>query len=329
MEDADVALFESALDDNGDFIGGEPAADDIEAIDTPELDGEPEAEPDADPEADDDAEVDPEADPEAEPEGEPEADPEEEEEKLIELEIGDDVYEVNLEELKSGYIRNEEFVARQVELEDQHAAKLEQVEQTRAQLLEEIEAYAVTALSNANSYDQVNWAQLKQQDPERFAQLRLEALEAREQAQAVIQRRANIRGMQQEAQRLKHEAYVKTQAELAKKLIPELSTDEEFGAKLIKYGKEVGYSEDDIRSIADARQLAVLNDARLWRESQARRKGALEKLDTVEVKPVLKPGAATPKTNEATKKVKASHQRLKKEQSIEAAADFFLNSNFV
>jgi len=327
MEDADVALFESALDDNGDFIGGEPAVDDVEAIDTPELDGEPEAEPDADPEADDDAEVDPEAEPEADPEVEPEAEPEED--KLIEIEIGDDVYEVNMEELKSGYLRNEEYVARQVELEDQYAAKQEQVEQTRAQLLEEIEAYAVNALSNANSYDQVNWAQLKQQDPERFAQLRLEALEAREQANAVIQRRATIRGMQQEAQRLRHEAYVKTQAELAKKLIPELSTDEEFGAKLIKYGKEVGYSEDDIRAIADARQLAVLNDARLWRESQARRKGALEKLDTVEVKPVLKPGAATPKTNEATKKVKASHQRLKKEQSIEAAADFFLNSNFV
>src|SRR6185503_8596880 len=124
MEDADVALFESALDDNGDFIGGEPAVDDVEAIDTPELDGEPEAEPDADPEADDDAEVDPEAEPEADPEVEPEAEPEED--KLIEIEIGDDVYEVNMEELKSGYLRNEEYVARQVELEDQYAAKQEQ-----------------------------------------------------------------------------------------------------------------------------------------------------------------------------------------------------------
>lgn len=327
MEDADVALFESVLDDNGDFLGGEPAADDIEAIDTPELDGEPVADPEADPEVDPDAEVDPEADPEVDPEPEPE--PEPEEEQLIEIEIGDDVYEVNLEELKSGYLRNESYVARQVELEDQFAAKQEEVEQTRAQLLEEIEAYAVTALSNANAYDQVNWNQLKQQDPEQYQRLRLEALEAREQANGVIQRRATIRGMQQEAQRLRHEAYVKTQSELAQKLIPELSTDKEFGAKLIKYGKEVGYTEDDIRSIADARQLAVLNDARQWRESQARRKGALEKIETVEVKPVLKPGATTPKTNEATKKVKASHQRLQKEQSIEAAADFFLNSNFV
>ncbi|KAB2362842.1 scaffolding protein, partial [Escherichia coli] len=79
---------------------------------------------------------------EEEPEVESEEDPED---KLFEIPIGDEVYEVNFEELKSGYLRNEEFVTRQAELEDQYAAKFEELDAERSNLLAALEQYAVTA----------------------------------------------------------------------------------------------------------------------------------------------------------------------------------------
>lgn len=257
---------------------------------------------------------------EEDPEVESEEDPED---KLFEIPIGDEVYEVNFEELKSGYLRNEEFVTRQAELEDQYAAKFEELDAERSNLLAELEQYAVTAIAGANQYDNVNWEQLKAQDPEKYQTLRLEALEARDRAQALIKRRNDIKAMQEKRAEIVHSAYVKRQTELAKKLIPEMTTDESWGDKIVSYGKSIGYSEDEIRGISDARQLAVLDAARKWAESQVRRKAALEKKEETELPAAVKPAARRAEASEGSKRVKAARANLRKDQSVEAAAALF------
>ncbi|QIQ64379.1 putative scaffold protein [Pseudomonas phage Epa1] len=275
-------------------------------------------------ESEDEPEEDPEEDPEGESEEEPEADAEDDlSEKLFEIPIGDDIYEVNFEELKSGYLRNEEFVTRQAELEEEYAAKLESVDAERANLLAELEQYTVTAIAGANQYDSINWEQLKAQDPEKYQKLRLEALEARDQAQALIKRRNDIKAMQEKRAEIIHSSYIKRQTELAKKLIPEMTTDETWGDKIVAYGKSIGYSEDEIRGIADARQLAVLDAARKWAESQVRRKAALEKKEETELPAAVKPVARRAEASEGSKRVKAARANLRKDQSVEAAAALF------
>ncbi|QIQ66495.1 scaffolding protein [Pseudomonas phage clash] len=275
-------------------------------------------------ESEDEPEEESEEDPEGESEDEPEADSEDDlSEKLFEIPIGDDIYEVNFEELKSGYLRNEEFVTRQAELEEEYAAKLESVDAERANLLAELEQYTVTAIAGANQYDSINWEQLKAQDPEKYQKLRLEALEARDQAQALIKRRNDIKAMQEKRAEIIHSSYIKRQTELAKKLIPEMTTDETWGDKIVAYGKSIGYSEDEIRGIADARQLAVLDAARKWAESQVRRKAALEKKEETELPAAVKPVARRAEASEGSKRVKAARANLRKDQSVEAAAALF------
>ncbi|QYC95362.1 major capsid protein [Pseudomonas phage PhL_UNISO_PA-DSM_ph0041x] len=326
LENQGMDEFEAA-EAFGELLGDDLLAPGDETVDGKVV-GEEEEEEGVEETPEGESEDEPEEESEEDPEGESEEEPEEGSEddlsdKLFEIPIGDDIYEVNLEELKSGYLRNEEFVTRQAELEEEYAAKLESVDAERANLLAELEQYTVTAIAGANQYDSVNWEQLKAQDPEKYQKLRLEALEAREQAQALIKRRNDIKAMQEKRAEIIHSSYIKRQTELAKKLIPEMTTDETWGDKIVAYGKSIGYSEDEIRGIADARQLAVLDAARKWAESQVRRKAALEKKEETELPAAVKPVARRAEASEGSKRVKAARANLRKDQSVEAAAALF------
>lgn len=307
--DAFEAHFEGAADEpivEPDAVEGDL---DTDVADEPlEGEGEPDVEGD-EPDVDD---------PELQDGGDPN-------EELIEIEIGDEVYDVNLEELKSGYLRQEEFVKRQTDLEENYLAKFEEVDAERVRLLDEIEQYAVVAIAGANQYKNINWNALKQQDPAKYQALRLEALEAQEQADYVQKRRNDIKAIKEQREAILHKAKVEHQTQLAKKLIPEMEEDG-WAAKMVKYGETVGYTPEDIGNIADARQLAVLNAARLWSESQVRRKAAAAKKDPVEVPEAIRPAARKTGTPEQSKRVKAALSYLKKDQSVDAAANYFLAS---
>ncbi|AUX83688.1 head scaffolding protein [Pseudomonas phage NV1] len=255
--------------------------------------------------------------------GESEGDQGDVDDPLIEIEIGDDVYEVNMEELKSGYLRQEEFVNRQTALEEDYLAKFEAVDEERAKLIAEIEQYAVFAIAGANQYKNINWEALRQQDPAKYQTLRLEALEAQEQADRLAKRRSDLKAIADQREQILHQARVQHQTELAKKLIPEMG-DEDWADRMFKYGATVGYTPEDIGNIADARQLAVLNAARLWSESQVRRKAAAAKKEPVEVPEVVRAAARQSGTPEQTKKVKTALNHLRKDQSVDAAANYFL-----
>lgn len=328
MDEAILSQLEGMMDDEG-YINPEPEGDESEdEVDDVDQSADTGADDDVDdePEASDDEETD-EPDVEDSDQGDPDGGSDED--KLFDIRIGEDDYEVNLEELKTGYLRNEDLIARRTELESEYDERVSELEQTQQELLEELQRTAVFALGNANKYDQVNWQQLKQQDPEQYSKLRLEALEAKEQSDAILKRRNDVSLMAAKAQEIKQQARLQSQTKLAKELIPEMTTDPDFGKKLVAYGKQIGYTELEISSIDDARQLAVLNQARLYAESQVRRKEALEKKVTKELPPVMKPGAPRTTSSEMSKKTKQARQRLGNERSVDAAAAYFLQSGMV
>lgn len=324
MDDAIISQLTEMMGDDG-YIDSTPPDDDNEGEETSgqeaesrEVEGE-EAEVES-PEEEETEES------EEEAEGEPEEAPED---QLFDITIGDEEYEVNLEELKTGYLRNEDLIAHRTKLDSEHQERVAELEQTQEELRQELERITVFALGGANQYDQINWAQLKQQDPEQYQKLRVEAFEAKERADALLKRRNDVTKMAQEAGRLRHEAYVKQQREIAKTLIPEIGTDPEFGNKIVAFGKQLGYTETEITEIADARQLAVLNQARLYAESQVRKKAALETKVQRELPPAVKPGAPTARNTEQRNKTKQARQRLSSERSIDAAASYILSAGLV
>lgn len=326
-----AAVFEEQMDDNGflpgdeDYEGPEPVEETEEETEG-EQDGNTEPEPtegdeesdEEESEGDEEASEDDETEPESEPSGL------DEEKTLIDIDIDGETYEVNLVELKSGYLRQEEYTKRLAEVDTKRVEIEEQLAQREVDLNRELELAQVMITGDLRKYDQVDWNRLKQEDPAQYQALRLEAVEAKERVDAIANRRAQIDAMRNKANQLKHDAYVKRQIELAEKMIPEFRT-EEFRKSIVKYGESVGYTEGEILGMSDARQLLLLNQARLYSEGQVRRKAALEQKVPEKLPPVVKPGAPKAKNSEAKTKAKATGQRFAQEKSVEAAAAHFMN----
>jgi len=328
--------LEASLDENGWMPDDDNFDPDAAPEVTPEKPkrkaNEPAAE-DADTDGEESDEVEEEGDAEEDSEGDDEDESEEgddeeakasaiTDETLVDIKIGDDDYEVNFAELKSGYLRNEDYVTKVQAHEAEFLEKVSQTEQLQAQLAEELQQTAVIAMGDLSKYDRINWAALKEADPAKYNELRVEATEAREAAQALVARRDQVKAMHVKAQQLRHDAYVKGQVQLAEKLIPGFREPAFFDA-LVKYGQEIGYSKSDIENISDARQLLLLNNARLFAEGVVRRKTAEEtKRPKAELPPVVKPGQRKSATSANNQKSKVLSARAKSDGSVESAAAY-------
>lgn len=307
------SLIEGLLDDDLDMIEPEAEADEPE-VETPEVETEEE-------------EVEESEEEEGAEEEEEESDRVESgeitDETLVDIQIGDDTYEVNFAELRAGYLRNETYAAKVQEHEAEYDSKLQALEAREAELAEELRLASVMVTGDLNKYSQINWEGLKQADPDKYKELRLEAMEAQERQGAVEARRQNIAAMHQKAQDLRHVAYVKGQVALAEKLIPGFR-EPEFLKALVTFGKEVGFTEEEVCGIADARHLLLLNNARLYAEGVVRKKGAMEKKVTTELPPVLKPGASKDKTSTDRRVTKNAQAALQRDKSVDAAAAYLM-----
>lgn len=318
---ADVAAeqFEALMTDDGalpgdvDYVEPEPKVEPEEPV----VEGEPEVEPEV--EETEDA---PEEAEEVEDEGdEPVVSPISDD-TLVDIDIDGEAYEVNLTELKSGYLRQEEFTKRVTELEQKASEFQEQVSEREVALQRELEMAQVILAGDLSKYDKVDWEQLKTDDPATYQRLRLEAIDAKESLQGLQNRRNQIQSLHEEAQKIKQAVHVKAQIELATKLMPEFK-EATFRDGLIKYGKDIGYTEDELYSMTDARQLLLLNQARLYAEGQVRRKEAVAKKATKELPPVVKAGAPKAKGSESKQAIKLASARFAKDHSVESAAALF------
>ena len=245
-------------------------------------------------------------------------------ETLVDIQIGEDTYEVNFAELKAGYLRNEEFVNKVTAQEAEYDSKLAALETREAELSEELRLASVMVTGDLNAYETINWVGLKAADPAKYQELRVQYAEAKERATAVESRRQNINKMHQEAQRLRHNAHIKNQMVLADTLVPGWR-EPKFLDDLVSYGKSIGHTEEEIRGISDARHLLVLNNARLHAESQVRRKEAMEKKVTAKLPPVNKPGVAKEKTSTDRRVVKNAQAAFQRDKSVESAAALLMN----
>ena len=244
--------------------------------------------------------------------------------KLFDIEIDGETYEVNLPELTSGYLRNEEFVKRSTALEAEHSQRIAALEVKEAELLREIEGYAVQGIAELRQYDAIDWNRLKSEDPEGYQVKRLEFLDKRDVVQAQINRRGQIQALQNKAAEIKHNAYLESQRKQVAELLPDFDKPE-FQTGLVKFADSIGISEDEVRGIADAKHLLILDMARKYAESQLKKKEVLQKKVPTDLPNVIKGGSKRPPENIAAKRSKAARDRVREEQTIDAAAAVFLD----
>lgn len=129
------------------------------------------------------------------------------------------------------------------------------------------------------------------------------------------------------AKEQQHMLYLQQQMQTLQERIPEFADPKKAPAyrdKMIQAGTNFyGFSPEELSSEADARRIAVLNDAMKYREMQEAQGVARQKADGA--RPVVKPGTKRTERTSQVKKAQMAASRMKKTGSIDDVAKFLLS----
>lgn len=299
--------------------------DDILGLGNDEVDDQPEQESDQpvaeaeeeEQEQEEETEEQPEQDQEEEQEEEPEVETQEEQpegdDPVFDIQIGEDTYEVNLEELKHGYLRGEDYLSKVNQFEKQKADWENEVTQERAQLLAEIDAIRVELAYQGSDFSNINWDKLKQENPNEYVIKRAQYAEHLDKTRKVNAQREALTKVEQKRAEIQYQQYLNQQQQLVQQLIPEWKDEAkrpELQKALIQYGKQQGLSDEELSTLADARLLSLLNKARKFDEGLLRKKEVDSKKKPKEVQPAIKPGVSQEESAPQGKRVKEAKKRF-------------------
>lgn len=270
-----------------------------------------------------------EADPEVTEEAESEEQPDEEEsdaeevEEEAEEESEDAVYtvtidgqevEVPADELVKGYQRQSDYTRKTQELAEQRKAQeaeIAQAQQRYAQALQTVESFL------QSQGPQPPDPSLREHNPIEYL-TQMDAYRAhREQLQAAQSERAWLQQQQEQRQAEERKALVQQEEQRLLEVIPQWRNPDvakKEKGEIAEFLKTVGYSDQEISSVARSRDLLVARDAMKYRQLQAQKPKAIAK---AKGKPkVAKPGT----TQKTTTDFSSARQRVKKTGSVDDAA---------
>lgn len=265
-----------------------------------------EPEPPADEPADD-------ADPEAEVADPDDADPKDE---LVEVEFEGEHFNVP-PKLKDALLRQSDYSRKMnavAATEKDYAQRMESAEKLieGAEQLAKVKAEALSLDVQLKQFETVDWTALEQSDPARSAVLAVKFLRLQ---QARADATAAEKSIDAALVDGRKKALQAKQAEMLKVLAKDFPAwGDEAGARVTTYAKSVGYSDEEIGRIADARLVIALDKARKFDAIQAGKAAAQGKVR--DAQPVAKPG--TPRRADPVADVRARFQKSTSPEDAEA-----------
>jgi len=91
--------------------------------------------------------------------------------------------------------------------------------------------------------------------------------------------------------------------------------------------KQYGFSEQEVGSVADHRQVLLMRDALRYRQAVAQRETI--KPDVTPVTPILRPGGKAPKIDPKVSRIREANARFQKSGSIEDAAALMMTGGLI
>ena len=159
-----------------------------------------------------------------------------------------------------------------------------------------------------------NWLQDKQQlQPSQYNQLQ------QDRSNAVSQFEAKRQNLVSQQQQLVAQQVAKGKEQLSKE-IENWSPETIRG--IVDTGKEYGFTEAELNSIVDTRQVRALHDAMQWRKLKS--KNSVTKKKVASAKPVVKPGSKDPK-KAANSNSRKMREQLRKTGSSDLASKLIEN----
>lgn len=242
------------------------------------------------------------------------------------VKVDGEEYEVNLEELKKGYQLEQNYTKRVQKLQEE-SKELDTLKTNlnaeRQQYLQLMELAATTQMAEVNKAKELLGTIDKEADPVSYVkqQLRVQDIEDNlRQSVAGFQQAKAQADKQHQEQRAK---IVHQEQEKLSSLIPEWVSPD-FQKSVIDYAKEQGYSDSDLSNVISARDVSVINKARLYDELVSKKATVKKKRQPVVKKKVKASSPATAQTRKA-RAVKEQRQKLKRSGKVTDAASAILS----
>jgi len=229
--------------------------------------------------------------------------------------------EVGLDEALQGYQRTADYTRKTQALAEQRKALEAEQERVRAERSQYDQALEWAKKQLESQQKEPDWARLESEDPIEFLKQKELWRERKEQLQAVEAERAKVAEQQRAEfaaamQKKLHEENEKLLGVFQDWRKAEKRTEAQ--AKLLEYGKKLGFSEAELAQVYDHRAIVMLEKARAYDELMAKGQQKLKEA------PAKSPAAAKPGTvssRQVNRELADAKARLKQSGKVGDAAD--------
>lgn len=238
-------------------------------------------------------------------------------------------YEVTLDELRSGYSRQQHFTKRSQELAEQRKA----FEQEAAETKQYRDYYAQQLEQLSNQLQQTipsepDWSALSQQyEAKELFQMKAEYDRRKEEIARVEQERERIAQQQSVEAQHQMQQHLATQKTEMLERIPAWRDEGRRNKErldVIKYAQDViGFSEQEIANASDARAIEMLYKA--WQYDKLQKDAPAVKKKVQSAPKVAKGGQPKTKAQVQTRQRRDAMNKLTRTKSVDAAVEFLMS----
>ena len=236
--------------------------------------------------------------------------------------------EVDLDELRNGYQRQQSFTRKSMELANQRKA----FEQEAAEVKQMRDAYAqqldlLSAQIQQTVQQEPDWRALAETMSERDLFLaKTEWDQYKEQQKAVEAERQRVAEQQMQDHQRNLEKHLQHQRADMLQRIPDWQNDdirENERQEVIKYAqRRIGFSEEEIANASDARAIELLYKAWKWDNLQSKKPAAKKR--TRQAPKMAKAGRPKTKREVATRSQREARKRFEDAGTVDAAVNYLM-----
>jgi hypothetical protein len=246
---------------------------------------------------------------------------EEVQEPVFPVTINGQQYEVNQEELISGYQRQADYSRKTEELSIERKQQEDQIRRERESLQTQIANISSLEASLRTQLDtemqSIDFDKMYEEDPSGAARLQYQMQKRQRDLEAT---RQQLHQSQQE----EYQKYIQEQEKQMYLKMPEMKDPEKAAiarTDMKRYLTDTGFSSTEVANLTDHRMLLILKDAMAYRKLQATKPGIAKKVSNAPR--VVKAGTAKTKDEKFAIRRSEGLKRLKKSGSLRDAANIF------
>lgn len=229
---------------------------------------------------------------------------------------------IKLAQQGADYTKKSQQVAEERKRLESEARVIEEARRERIEYAQRLQALQQYLEQNVPQGDDLEY--LKENDPIGYAVKVAELTQQKEQLAAVRAEQERLAAMQQAEQVQYQKAHIAQQAQLVSQLIPEYA-DAQKGEALRKelraYAKSIGYTDDEVNSVYDARTVKALYDAMQYARLQKSKPEVTKKVS--QAPKAMKSGSSKSSKQGNSEQLKRDRSKLKQTGKVKDAARLF------